>query len=554
MTKSQAEYEQLCCETDPWSEIPPRYNLGVGLTTAHVASGRGDHPCLLWENSADDSRRLTYADLDDLSTRLAAALGRLGVQLGDRVLLRLPNLPEFYIASLAIAKLGAVFIPSSTLFRAADIEYRVRDANVVAAITTTHLAGELETARENCPTLRHLVAVPYADVPLSGEQIDFNQLLAQPHDGFQPADTASDDVAFIIYTSGTTGDPKGVVHYHRYPLSFESLIRHWHDYREDDICSCPAELGWLLPVASTFLYAMRVGMTIALYHPLDGRFDAPAWLRLIEKYRITNFVATPTIYRMLTADPGIDTADLSSLRHGVSAGEPLPADTLQSVRQRMGFVPLDGIGMSECMVYCFNMQGFDVVPDSCGRPAPGCEIKLMDEEGNEVPDGEEGVMYVRRSTHPGMMKEYLNKPEQTADIFRGEWYYSGDVLSCDEQGRYWFKGRSDDLIKASGYRISPFDVESTLSEHPAVLEVAAVASPDPVRGNVVKAYIVLREGHDSSSDLVRELQNWVKQNAAAYKYPRKIEFVEELPKTQSGKIKRRLLRDREFTPDAADPS
>ena len=163
-------------------------------------------------------------------------------------------------------------------------------------------------------------------------------------------------------------------------------------------------------------------------------------------------------------------------------------------------------------------------------------------------------MYVRRSTHPGMMKEYLNKPEQTADIFRGAWYYSGDVLSCDEQGRYWFKGRSDDLIKASGYRISPFDVESTLSEHPAVLEVAAVASPDPVRGNVVKAYIVLREGHESSSDLVSDLQHWVKQHAAAYKYPRKIEFVKELPKTQSGKIKRRLLRDREFAPDAADPS
>ena len=552
MTKSQAEYEQLSRETDPWVNIPPRYNLGTALTTAHVEGGRGDHPCLLWENSAGQSRQLTYAEIDEASTRGAAALGRLGVQAGDRVLLRLPNLPEFYIASLAIAKLGAVFIPSSTLFRAGDIEYRVRDANVVAAITTTHLADELETVLRNCPTLRHLIAVPYAGVPLSSEQIDFNKLLTEPSGDFQVADTASDDVAFMIYTSGTTGDPKGVVHYHRYPLSFESLIRHWHDYRADDICACPAELGWLLPVASTFLYAMRVGMTIALYHPLDGRFDAPAWLRLIEKYRISNFVATPTIYRMLTAAPEIATADLSSLRHGVSAGEPLPADTLESVRQKMGFVPLDGIGMSECMVYCFNMRGFDAVPDSCGRPAPGCEIKLMDEAGNEVPEGEAGVMCVRRGTHPGMMKEYWNKPEQTAAIFRGEWYYSGDVLSRDEQGRYWFKGRGDDLIKASGYRISPFDVESTLSEHPAVLEVAAVASPDQVRGNVVKAFIILRQGHEPSAALARELQAWVKQHAAAYKYPRKIEFVAELPKTQSGKIIRRLLRDQEFEADSAE--
>ncbi len=550
MTKSQADYEQLCATTDPWGHIPPRFNLGVALTTAHVQAGRGDHPCLLWENSAGESRKLTYAEMDEASTRFAAALSRLGVKPGERVLLRLPNLPEFYIAALGIAKLGAVFIPSSTLFRAADIEYRVRDADIVAAITTTPLAGELQKAQTHCRTLRHIIAVPYADEPLSGEQIDFNKLVSEPAGDFQPADTANDDVALIIYTSGTTGDPKGVVHYHRYPLSFESLIEHWHDYRADDVVSCPAELGWLLPVASTFLYAMRVGTTIALYHPLDGRFDPQAWLDFIAKHRITNFVATPTIYRMLTAHEGIRQADLSSLRHGVSAGEPLPADTIESVQELMGFTPLDGIGMSESMVYCFNMKGFEVLPGSCGRAAPGCEIKLMDEEGNEVPEGEEGVMCVRRSTHPGMMKEYWKKPEQTAEIFRGEWYYSGDVLSRDDEGRYWFKGRSDDLIKASGYRISPFDVESTLSEHPAVLEVAAVASPDQVRGNVVKAFIVLREGFTASPELSTELQTWVKTQAAAYKYPRKVEFVTELPKTQSGKIKRRLLRDQEFTSES----
>lgn len=550
MTNTLADYEQLCAQTDPWARIPPRYNLGVALTTAHVVAGQGDHPCLLWENSAGESRRLTYAEVDEASTRFAAALGRLGVQPGERVLLRLPNLPEFYIAALGVAKLGAVFIPSSTLFRAADIEYRIRDADIVAAVTTTPLVGELQKARQNCPTMRHIIAVPSAGEPLAGDQIDFNTLVSEPAGDFQATDTASDDVALLIYTSGTTGDPKGVVHYHRYPLSFESLIEHWHDYQPDDIVSCPAELGWLLPVASTFLYAMRAGVTIALYHPLDGRFDPQAWLEFIERNRITNFVATPTIYRMLTAHEGIEQADLSSLRHGVSAGEPLPADTIESVQEQMGFTPLDGIGMSESMVYCFNMNGFEVLPGSCGWAAPGCEIKLMDEDGNEVPDGEEGVMCVRRATHPGMMKEYWNKPEQTAEIFRGEWYYSGDVLSRDEEGRYWFKGRSDDLIKASGYRISPFDVESTLSEHPAVLEVAAVASPDQVRGNVVKAFIILREGFTGSPELLTELQTWVKNHAAAYKYPRKIEFVAELPKTQSGKIKRRLLRDQEFASDS----
>jgi acetyl-CoA synthetase len=333
-----------------------------------------------------------------------------------------------------------------------------------------------------------------------------------------------------------------VVHLQRYPIAYESLIRWWHDYHPDDICACPAELGWLLPVASTFLYAMRAGISIALYHPTDGRFHPQAWYDLIAKYRVTNFVGTPTIYRMLIADAGFAHADLSSLRHGVSAGEPLPPDTLEAVREKLGFAPLDGIGMTECMVYCFNRVGEPIEPGSCGRPAPGCEIKLLDDELQEVATGETGVLCVRRDTHPGMMKEYWNKPEQTAEIFRGPWYYSGDVLARDEAGRFWFQGRNDDVIKASGYRISPFEVESCLLEHPAVLEAAAVSADDPVRGCVVKAVIVLRAGHTPSDALAAEIQAFVKQRIAGYKYSRQVEFVAELPKTPSGKIKRRLLR------------
>jgi acyl-coenzyme A synthetase/AMP-(fatty) acid ligase len=483
--------------------------------------------------------------MDALSSRFASALAGLGVRRGDRVLLRTPNLPEFYLAALGVAKLGGVFIPSSTQFRAAEIEYRLRDAGAVAAVTTTGLAADVEAAAANVPTFSHLIAVPYADVPLGPGQLDFWKLVDGGSESFPPADTANDDLAFIAYTSGTTGDPKGVVHRQRYPIAYDSLIRHWHDYQDQDVCACPAELGWLLPVASTFLYAMRQGIRIVLYHPLDGRFDAAAWFRLIERHRITNFVGTPTIYRMLIAHEGVVQARLASLRHGVSAGEPLPPDTIDAVRRHLGFEPLDGIGMTECMVYCFNMLGFGTRRGSCGRPAPGCDIRLMDEEMREVPDGEEGVLCLRRATHPGMMKEYWNKPEQTAEIFRGDWYYSGDVLVKDPDGRYWFKGRSDDVMKASGYRISPFEVESCLAAHPAVLESAAVSSPDALRGSVVKAFVVLRPGHAPSDTLAAELQEWVKTHAAPYKYPRKVEFVAELPKTTSGKIKRRLLRAKE---------
>jgi acetyl-CoA synthetase len=542
---TELDYVQLARETDPWASIPTRYNLGHALTRGNVEAGRGSKVCLRWENSLGDTRQFTYAEMDEASSRLASALTQLGVKRGDRVLLRMPNLPEFYVAALGIAKLGAIFIPSSTQFRASEIAYRLRDSQAVAVITTTGLADEVEAARADAPDLKHLITIPYLDVPAGEDQLDFWPLVDDGDADFAAIDTASDEVAFIAYTSGTTGDPKGVVHYHRYPIAYDSLIEYWHDFREDDVCACPAELGWLLPVASTFLYAMRQGIEIVLFHSVDGRFRPEDWFEIFQKYAITNFVATPTIFRMLTAHADIGSADLSALRHGTSAGEPLPPDTIASVQQHMGFEPVDGLGMSECMVYCFNMVGMSVKPGSCGRPAPGAVIEIMDDDLKPVPAGTPGVLCLRRDTHPGIMKEYWNKPEQTAEMFRGDWYVSGDVLLRDDEGYFWFKGRNDDVINASGYRISPFEVESCLVSHPAVLEAAAVQSPDPIRGMIVKAYLVLREGHKPSESLATDIQSFAKQAIAPYKYPRQIEFVASLPKTTSGKIIRKQLRQQE---------
>ena len=243
---------------------------------------------------------------------------------------------------------------------------------------------------------------------------------------------------------------------------------------------------------------------------------------------------------LMAAGPRAKQFDMSSWRHAVSAGEPLPADTLETIQREFGVTPIDGIGMTECMVYCFNRIGVPFKPGSCGRPGPGTEIELMDENMRPVSVGVEGVLCLRRDTHPGVMKEYWNKPEHTAEIFRGEWYYSGDVLVRDADGDFWFKGRNDDVMKASGYRISPFEVESALVSHPAVLEAAAVDGADQVRGKVVKAFIVLREGHMPSESLAEQIQAHAKHSSAPYKYPRLIEFVNALPKTTSGKIKRRL--------------
>jgi acetyl-CoA synthetase len=543
------DYGSLSKNWDPWAHIPERYNLGVALTAGNVAAGRGDRPVLHWSNQAGATRSLTYGELDRLSDRLAVSLQRLGVNFGDRVFLRLPNIPEFYIAALGIAKAGGVFIPSSTQFRVSEIEYRLRDSAAVAVITTSELLPEVEAACRGYDGLKHVIVVSYPHPDQrSAPHLDFSELIADDvtTEAWHPADTRHDDLGFIAYTSGTTGDPKGVVHYQRYPIAYEGLIRYWHDYRDDDIVACPSELGWLLPVASTFLYALGRGLTVVLYDAMGQRFDPVRWFELIQKHRITNFTATPTVYRMLMA--AADRAgefDLSSWRHAVSAGEPLPADTLSGIQEQFGVTPLDGIGMSECMVYCFNHVGMPLREGSCGHPGPGTVIELMDLKFNPVPPDTEGVLCVRRDSHPGMMREYWNKPERTAEIFHGEWYVSGDVLTRDRDGYFWFKGRADDVMKASGYRISPFEVESCLLEHPAVLEAAAVTSPDPVRGSVVKAFIVLRPEFTAGEPLMAELQEFARKSMAPYKYPRKIEFLASLPKTTSGKIRRKLLREQE---------
>jgi acetyl-CoA synthetase len=537
------DYQTLCRTWNPWSFVPPRYNLGVALTRGQVEQGRGDRPALLWENAAGQTAAFTYRQLDALSSRFASSLARLGVGRGDRAFFRLPNRPEFYVAALAVAKLGGVFIPSSTQFREDEVRYRLNDSGAVAAVTTRRLLEPIEKVRGDCPALRHVILVDEDGGRAAGDFLDFAALVEQGSEAFVAADTHHDDLAFIAYTSGTTGDPKGVVHAQRYPVAYESLVRFWHDYRDDDVVACPSELGWLLPVASTFLYALARGLTVVLYDAQGGRFEPRRWFALFEKYHITNFTAPPTAYRMLMTEA--DAArqhDLSSWRHGVSAGEPLPAHTFDAIRQSFGVSVLDGIGMSECMVYCFNTVGASLKPGSCGRPGPGTRIELLDDDLKPVPPGEEGVLCVWRDSHPGMMKEYWRKPERTLEIFRGPWYVSGDVLARDEAGYFWFRGRNDDVIKASGYRISPFEVESCLVRHPAVLEAAAVEAPDELRGKVVRACLVLRPGEAATEELRADILRFSREHMAPYKCPRQVEFLDALPKTTSGKVKRRELR------------
>jgi len=354
--------------------------------------------------------------------------------------------------------------------------------------------------------------------------------------------TKHTDIAFFCYTSGTTGNPKGAVHLHQWVPGNDPSVLFWQNALETDIVAHTGDLNWIYPLGNGFLYTWRWGISTLVY---DGKFDPVHWFELLEKYRVTNLASVPTAYRMfLTVNDAEKTYDLSRLRHCISAGEPLNPGVIKEWKRRFGIDAYDGIGMTEIMVYVSNMRDMKIKLGSCGRPQPGHLCALVNDEGKPVPLGETGVLAVKK-TDPGLFREYWNKPEKTTESFKGDWFLSGDVLYQDEEGYYWFSGRNDDLIKASGYRISPFEVESAIISHPDVLECAVVASPDPMRGTIIKAYVVLRDRTKASERLVKEIQEHTKTVAAPYKYPREIEFVTELPKTQSGKIKRKELRELE---------
>jgi acetyl-CoA synthetase len=515
--------------------------MGADIIDRNVRLGKGNDVAVYWENAKGDTKTLTYGQLERETNKFGNALRGLGLGKGDRILFRTPNIAEFIIGFLGALKIGAVPIPSSTLFKEKEVEYRINDSGAVAAFSTPEYVSTVEKVLANCHTLKHIIVVGEA----SEQQISYEAIMEEAYHECKIEKTHSEDTSFMMYTSGTTGNPKAAVHAHRYVRGHEPNAIFWAAYHEGDVVSHIGELNWIFTLLNNFLLPLHHGCPIVVYQGAGG-FDPEKWFQLIDKYGITNFAATPTGYRMLmTVENAKEKYDLSSLRHCISAGEPLPADTYYEWKERFNMDIMDGIGQTECMVFVSNMRGMPIQPGSCGRPQPGFGCRIVDKEGNDVAVGETGQLIVHRDT-PGLFKEYWRKPEKTAEVFKGDWYWTGDVLAKSTDGYYWFKGRGDDLIKASGYRISPFEVESSLACHPAVLESAAVESPDEVRGAVVKAFIVLREGYEANDKLIKELQEHVKNDAAPYKYPRKINFVKELPKTQSGKIKRKELRKAEF--------
>ena len=488
--------------------------------------------------------RLTFRDLHILSSRFANVLKKLGIKRGDRVFLMLPRCEEWYIAVLGMIRAGVVFMPTPNMVTGHDIEYRFSRTDAVMAITDAEGAIKIDAVADNLSSLQTKV--------ISGGQRQgwqsFEDMLKEAPRRFSPDDfggiTKSSDPMLIYFTSGTTGNPKMVRHTQAYAIAHTVTARYVQDLRSTDIIWVHADTGWAKTAYGKLFGQWILGATVMQWS-MGSRFDPKYMPEIIERFGVTVLCAPPTVYRMMIGHLDLSRYDWSELRHALSAGEPLNPDVIRAWKDHTGLTIYDYYGQTETMPLVANYPSMPIKEGSMGLPTPGSDVSIVDDDGNVVADGTEGHIAVRIKPlrPPGVFDGYWRDEESTT--FVGDWYFTGDRAYRDEDGYFWFVGRADDLIKSSGYRIGPFEVESALQEHPAVLESAVIGVPDDLRGQLVKAFVVLAPGYEGSEELVKELQDHVTTVTAPYKYPRIIEFMEELPKTISGKVRRVELRQRE---------
>jgi acetyl-CoA synthetase len=536
-----SDYEKLY-RAFKW-EVPEYYNFAFEVIDKW-AQDRTKLALVSLDRSSETAYYQTFYELSYLSNRFVNVLRSLGIRKGERVLVILESIPEWYAVMIGMFKLGVIPMPGTVLLTSKDIEYRINRAEACMVITDVNHIGRVERVAQNCPTLRHKMVVDgvVQDWLNYGEEIQKASSFLQREE-IEP--TRSDDPMLLYFTSGTTGHPKMVLHTHSYAIGHEVTARFAQALTSQDLHWTVSETGWAKAAWGKLFGQMLVGAAIIQWET-PQRFDPDGLLRAMERYGVTTFCAPPTVYRMLVQ------LDLNKyrlrLRHCMSAGEPLNPEVIRIWKNRFNLDIYDFYGQTETVCVLSNFTFMPIKYGSVGKPTPGHDVRIVDDEGKELPVNEEGniAIYLGGQRPPGLMKEYWRDPDAMQGAFRGDYYFTGDRAYKDEEGYFWFVGRKDDVIKSSGYRIGPFEVESALIEHPAVVECAVVGAPDPtgVRGNVVKAFVMLAEGYEASEALTRELQDHVKNTTAPYKYPRIIEYVKELPKTISGKIMRRELRER----------
>jgi acetyl-CoA synthetase len=523
-------------------QAPERFNAVHAIVDSWAREAPDDPAVLSLDGAGEVIGLDTAADLARHSRQTARALIERGIGPGDQVFVMLPRCPQWYAAMLGCMRIGAVPMPGPNLLTPKDIAYRIQSAHAVAAITDSGGAAKVDEA---APSLRVRLCVTGDGAGAPDGWDDFGDALDRAGDGETPADpTSKGDPLLLYFTSGTVSYPKMVRHAHSYALGHVGTARFWHDLRPGDLHWTVSDTGWAKAAWGGLFGQMHERACIV--QVALGRPDADTIFQILARHGITSFCAPPTLYRLLVQGDFAQ-HDLSALRHCTSAGEPLNPEVIRAWRQGTGLTVYDGYGQTETCAIVANYRSVDVRPGSMGLPVPGWEVSVVDDDGRPVEAGEVANVVVRHGragadSPVGLFDGYLGDEEATARSFRGDWYFTGDKAAMDEDGYFWFEGRNDDVITSSAYRIGPFEVESALVEHPAVMEAAVVGRADEQRTQIVVGVCILAAGHEASPELAREIQDAVKRSTAPYKYPREIHFVDELPKTVSGKIRRTELR------------
>ncbi|XP_058274080.1 acyl-coenzyme A synthetase ACSM3, mitochondrial isoform X1 [Hemibagrus wyckioides] len=547
--KNFTDYHSLLHEPKP--HIPPLFNFAKHVLevweTKEKAGGKSSWPALWWVNDRNEEIRWSFEELGFYSKKLANVLiDECRLVRGDRVLLILPRVPEWWLVNIACIRTGIVLIPGTSQLTARDILHRLQVSQAKCLITDESMAPLMDAVTPQCPTLTSKLLLSNKERPGWGNLTAVMRSASAEH---VCVNTRSDETMTIFFTSGTTGAPKMTVHSHcSYGLGLTVNGRYWLDLTHDDVFWNTSDTGWAKSAWSSVFAPWIQGACVFIHHM--PRFDTNTVLKTLCKYPISTFCTAPTAYRMLVQeDPS--RFQFHSLEHCLCAGEPINPEVMSKWRELTGLDIYEGYGQTETVLIAGTFKGMEIRPGSFGKASPAYDVQVINEEGNIVARGTEGNLAIRvKPDRPfSLFTEYLGEPEKTAECFCGDFYLTGDRGIMDEDGYLWFVGRGDDVILSAGYRIGPFEVENALIEHEAVAESAVVSSPDPVRGEVVKAFVVLTSEykHRDQNELIRELQTHVKKVTAPYKYPRKIEIVNQLPKTVSGKIRRVELRKKEWS-------
>ena len=553
---------------------PETFNFAYDVVD-DIAINDPERRAMVWCNPEGEEHVFTFADMKKWSDKTANFLSEQGLCKGDFVMVILRRHYQFWFTALALAKLGCVMVPATFMLKEHDLEYRLNGASIKAVIATSvgDIASIVESTVDmhDCPSVEKFILVngagggltelddngnPPVDklvgAVLSGEDgvckatvqrdgwIDFNAVVLAASDAFERRETLAADPMLMYFSSGTSGNPKMVLHDSGYAIGHLMTAKHWHNVRPDGIHFTIADTGWGKAVWGKF-YGQWLMEACVFTYDFD-RYHASEILGLIKKHNITTLCCPPTMYRLMMQED-IEQYDLSSLEYSTTAGEALNPDIFNWWKKATGLTIFEGFGQTETPLTIANLTNTTPRPGSMGKPVPLFRIEIQREDGTRCDTGQTGEICIEMPKVPaGIMMEYYRNPEKTSEAIYDGWYHTGDTAWCDEDGHFWYVGRNDDVIKSSGYRIGPFEIESVLLEHEAVRECAVTGVPDPVRGKAVKATIVLSDGWKASEALTSELQKWVKKKTAPYKFPRIIDYVDELPRTVNGKIRRVAIR------------